>query len=123
MNHEPVPRELLTIINRLFSLQLSADRHDTPEPVQRGIRRMRDAFEEYGLNWEDPMGQPFNETRTDLEARIAGTGSENLRVTEVIKPIIRRIVNDGPKVQSEIVQPGLVVVESKSEEPEHEQHD
>jgi hypothetical protein len=35
------------------------------------------------------MGQAFNETRTDLEASIAGAGAEDLVVVEVIKPIVR----------------------------------
>ncbi|MNP69551.1 hypothetical protein D3C76_1656630 [compost metagenome] len=60
---------------------------------------------------EDPLGQPFKETRTDLEATIVGAGTENLVVTEVIKPVIRLV--NGPV--SRIVQKGIVVVQSKEE--------
>ena len=60
--------------------------------------------------YEDPMDQPFNETRTDLEVSIAGTRTEDLRVIEVIKPIIRF----GDRTSSRVVQKGIVIVESKS---------
>ena len=56
------------------------------------------------------MGETFNETRTDLEASITGSGTENLHVVEVIKPIVRV----GDKNFSRVVQKGIVVVESKS---------
>ncbi len=59
------------------------------------------------------MGQPFNETRADLEASIAGEGTENLRVTEVIKPIIRY----GEPAYSRVIQKGIVVVRSQTAEP------
>jgi hypothetical protein len=80
---------------------------------------MKDAFEELGLFYEDPMGQSYKETRTDLEATISGQGTENLEVVEVIKPIIRvsRLVNSqetgGARALSRIAQKGIVVVESK----------
>jgi hypothetical protein len=59
------------------------------------------------------MGQAFKETRTDLEATIAGTGTENLVVVEVIKPIIRATLKGGEAGSSKIVQRGIVIVESR----------
>ena len=53
----------------------------------------------------------YNETRTDLEASIAGNSAENLIVTEVIKPIIRLRTSSGTTT---IVRKGIVVVESRS---------
>ena len=67
-------------------------------------------FEGEKLYYEDPMGQVFSETRTDLEASITGTNTENLYVVEVIKPIIRI----GDRQFSRVVQKGIVVVESKT---------
>jgi hypothetical protein len=63
-------------------------------------------------NWaffyEDPMGQNFQETRTDVEATISGKGTEHLKIVEVIKPIIRH----GQRDLSRVIQKGIVVVEA-----------
>jgi len=63
-----------------------------------------------GLIYQNPLGEPYNETRTDLEASIAGSSADNLVITEVIKPIIRLRTNSGATT---IVRKGVVVVESK----------
>jgi hypothetical protein len=55
------------------------------------------------------MGQIFKETRTDLEATISGSSTEDLHVVEVIKPIIRQ----GSRQFSRVAQKGIVIVESK----------
>jgi hypothetical protein len=36
----------------------------------------------------DPLGEPYNETRTDCEAEIGGNNLQNLFISNVIKPII-----------------------------------
>ena len=79
---------------------------------QRHIDNIRDAFGDLGLACEDPMGQRFNETRTDLDATISGASADNLVVVEVIKPIIRAIVTDGSGNFTRIVQKGIVVVQA-----------
>ncbi len=58
------------------------------------------------------MGQQFKETRTDLDATISGSGTESLVVVKVIKPIIRAILRDG---FSQVIQKGVVIVESRKE--------
>lgn len=68
-----------------------------------------------GLSYEDPMGQSFKETRTDLDATISGTGTNNLVVVEVIKPIIRALFRDGSGEYAKIVQKGIVIVESQKD--------
>jgi len=68
-----------------------------------------------GLAYEDPMGQPFNETRTDLEATISGVGTEDLVVVEVIKPIIRSVSNGETTGISRVIQKGIVVVQSRKD--------
>ena len=91
------------------SVWLAEDFTATHEAEQRA----RQAFEEQQIIFEDPMGQDFNETRTDLDASITGVGAEDLKVVEVIKPIVRC----GTKNLSRVVQKGIVVVESKSAQP------
>ncbi len=80
---------------------------------------MKDVFESVfasasesniGLSYHNPIGEKYSDTRTDLEASIAGSSSENLVITEVIKPIIR--YRQGSMTM--IARKGIVVVESKS---------
>ena len=67
------------------------------------------------MSYEDPMGQPFKETRTDLDATISGSGTENLVVVEVIKPIIRILLRKESVELKKVVQKGIVIVESQKE--------
>jgi hypothetical protein len=121
-----IPKCILTVLNQLYELERKLNAHGDPANIARNIGKIRDAFAEDGfpimdaqggrvrlrLVYEDPMGQPFRETQTDLEATIAGTDTEDLVVVEVIKPVIRATVRDGI---SEIVQQGVVIVESRKE--------
>lgn len=111
-----VPKCALTLLNNLYEIERKLAMHGDPGNAARNIEKMKDAFgevggifERYCLFIEDPMGQPFKETRTDLEVSISGKGTNNLVVIEVIKPIIRV----GGADFSRVVQKGIVVVQSK----------
>ena len=111
MAHMPVievPRWALTLMNNLYEVERKLALHGDPGNAFRNVEKMKDAFGGEGLFYEDPMGQPFRETRTDLEATISGEGTENLMVVEVIKPIIR----GGSTDFSRVVQKGIVLVQS-----------
>jgi hypothetical protein len=131
------PKTILTVLNQLYELERKLKKLDDQANLTRNIGKMKDAFAEEGLPplgavggqrricfaYEDPMGQPFKETRTDLEATISGSGTENLVVVEVIKPIIRAIVKDSAGEFSKIVQKGVVIVESRKEQQSHVRND
>jgi len=119
-----VPKSILTVLNQLYELEQKLKKHGDPGNFSRNIGKMKDAFAEEGLPaqdqtggevrirlaYVDPMGQPCDETRTDLEATIAGAGTDHLVVVEVIKPIVRATVRDGFSL---VVQKGIVIVESR----------
>lgn len=63
-----------------------------------------------GFVYYNPIGEDYNITRTDCEASIAGDSTDNLLITEVIKPIIR--LHSGSA--SFIVQKAVVVVKAKN---------
>lgn len=117
-----IPKSILTVLNQLYELEQKLKKQGDPSNFSRNIGKMKDAFAEEGLPdgtstriclaYEDPMGTPFSETRTDLEVTISGTGTDNLAVVEVIKPIIRAKIMDGV---SHVVQKGVVIVESRKE--------
>jgi hypothetical protein len=112
-----LPKFVLQTLNHLYEVERKLALHGDAAGVLRNIERIKDAFADEKLFYEDPMGQAFSETRADLEASIAGEGTENLRVTEVIKPIVRY----GDAAYSRVVQKGIVVVRSQTAEAEGNQ--
>lgn len=105
-----VPKWALTVLNNLYEIERKLAIHGDPGNASRNIEKMKDAFAEQMLFYEDPMGEPFKETRTDLEASISGAETENLVVVEVIKPVIRF----GEAAFSRVVQKGIVMVQSEA---------
>ena len=104
---QEIDKWLLIVMNNLYEIERKLIMHGNAGNVARNVERIKEALAAGGLFYEDPLGQPFKETRTDLEANISGTMTENLFVTEVIKPIIRC----GTSELSRVVQKGIVVVE------------
>jgi hypothetical protein len=111
-NQASAPKWVLTLLNQLFEIEkkLTACESSDPANCLRNVVKIKDALEAQGLFYEDPKGQHFKETRTDLEATISGTGTDNLIVVEVIKPVIR----EGTRDLSRVSQKGIVIVESKN---------
>jgi hypothetical protein len=107
-----IPKWALQMLNNLYEIERKLTAHGDPGNVGRNVEKMKGAFRNEGLFYEDPLGQPFRETRTDVEANISGQGTENLVVTDVIKPIIRFRQAE----YSRVVQKGIVVVQSQDEE-------
>ena len=112
-----VPKWALQVLNNLCDIERKLALSGDPLNVRRNVERIKEAFEDQQIFYEDPMGQDFNETRSDLEASITGTGTESLKVVEVIKPIVRY----GKKDLSRVVQKGIVVVESKADQSTEQQ--
>lgn len=108
-HHVVIAPELIFILNQVFEIEQKVDKLKETNSIQRNISRLKDKFEEMRLVYHNPLGERFNETRTDCEASISGNSTENLVIKEVIKPIIR--LKDG-KVTT-IVQKAVVVVESQ----------
>lgn len=115
-NQPSAPKWAMTLLNQLFEIEkkLTASELSDPSNCLRNVAKIKDAMEEQRLFYEDPTGQSFNETRTDLEATISGTGTDNLKVVEVYKPIIR----EGTRDLSRVSQKGIVIVESQLTEEE-----
>jgi hypothetical protein len=103
------PKYVFTILNNVYEIQRKAQLSEDTHSILRNTGRITETFSDLGYFFEDPMGQEFKDTRTDLEATISGTQTENLYVVEVIKPIIRV----GNQSLSKVIQKGIVVVESK----------
>lgn len=108
----------LDIINQIFEIERKVEKLQETNSIQRNVTKLKEILEsqmtplfsnEAGFIYENPLGQKYDETRTDCNASIAGENTENLVITEVIKPIIRLKQNDITR----IVQKAVVVVQSQ----------
>lgn len=106
-----IPKFLLLIINNIFEIQKKVEFSDENLNIGRNLTKICEALGEQGLTFENPLGQKFNQTRTDLDATISGQGTEELVVVDVLKPIIRL----GNSNNSVVVQKGIVIVEASKE--------
>jgi len=109
INQLAPPKWACALLNHLYEVEKKLIAFGDVGNAMRNVDKMKGVFEEMGLFYEDPMGQAFKETRTDLEATISGTGTDNLTVVEVIKPVLRQ----GTRDFSRVTQKGIVIVESK----------
>jgi hypothetical protein len=116
------PQEYLDFINQIFEIEKKANNLKEENSIQRNINKMKGIMEEdffkgssaIGLTYHNPLGEDYSDTRTDCEATISGMGVENLEIVEVIKPIIYYSYQEGDKVIKVIVQPAVVIVQSKN---------
>ena len=102
----------LDMLNQVFEIDKKAERLEEHNSISRNVNKLKEMFETElfpngsGLTYYNPIGEPYNETRTDCEASIAGESTDDLVITEVIKPIIR--MKSGGFNQ--IVQKAVVIV-------------
>ena len=104
----------LDILDQIFEIEKKVETIGESNSISRNLLRIKEVFENMeidgGLIYHNPIGELYKETRTDLEATIAGPSAENLIVTEVIKPIIR-YKKGGVTI---IARKGIVIVESNN---------
>ena len=114
-----VPQAYLDLINQIFEIEKKAMNIKEDNSIQRNINKINGLledgfFKDVGLTYHNPLGESYTDTRTDCEATIAGTEVENLEIIEVIKPIIFYAYQENEKVIKVIVQPAVVIVQSKN---------
>ncbi len=97
------------IINQLYELQQKLIQEQLDEKVERNLSRIFNTLEEEGYILKNPIGEWYNETRTDCEASIVGKESKSMIITQVLKPIIYKKENN----QMVLLQRAVVLVESK----------
>jgi len=95
--------------NLVFELEKKLGESDSPG-VKRNVQRMKDVLDEAGILLMNPLGEPYQETRTDLEANIAAAGRGPLFVLEVIKPVLYAQQATGKA----LLQKGVVIVGTKA---------
>lgn len=105
-------KKYLFLLNQIFEMEKKVEKLQEKNSIQRNLNKLKSFFEEefiegVSLMIENPINQKYDETRTDVEAMIAGESAENLVIVDVIKPIIR--IKQNNRIQ--IIQKGVVIVE------------
>ena len=98
----------IAVANQVFEIEKKSKGSALEKSLQRNIARLKQLLEEEGYRTHNPLGEPYQLTRLDCEAMVAGDGASSLRIVEVIKPII--YFQEGGRNQ--IVQKGVVITES-----------
>lgn len=98
----------IKMANLVFELEKKLSVQPPGPGITRNIDRMKTVLEEGGLLLLNPLGEVYNEMRTDLEASITGVPDGSLRILDVIKPILYA-THDG---QRTLLQRGVVIVGS-----------
>ena len=117
-----VPQAYLDFMNQIFEIEKKAANLKEENSIQRNLNKMKGILEEeffkgsstIGLTYHNPLGESYSDTRTDCEATISGTGVDDLEIIEVVKPIIFYAYQENEKVIKVIVQPAVVIVQSKN---------
>lgn len=117
-----VQQAWLDFMNQIFEIEKKSANLKEENSIQRNLNKMKGILEEeffkgsptIGLTYHNPLGESYSDTRTDCEATISGTGVENLEIIEVVKPIIFYAYHENERVIKVIVQPAVVIVQSKN---------
>ena len=105
----PLQQNHVKIINQLIELEKKIAGKEELLSLQRNIDRIKNTFEEMGLQVLNPLGEPYAETRTDCTASISGDSIKNLYISNVIKPIVYEQQNGS----RQLLQKGVVIAETK----------
>jgi len=106
-----VPKEYLLVINQIFEMENKISKLTENNSLQRNLDKIKNMFADMGLTFDNPIGEKYDETRTDCEASITGDSAENLEIVEVLKPIVRLSQNG----ISAIAQKGVVIVKERQQ--------
>lgn len=101
--------QAIQIINQIFEIQQKLKQDNIDARYERNLKRLYSIFEDEGYVCKNPIGEKYNDSRTDCEASIAGKEGRNMEITQVIKPIIYKQQGS----EATIVQKGIVIIENK----------
>ena len=114
-----VPQAYLDFINQIFDIEKKAANLKEENSIQRNTNKLKSLIDEgifqgNSFTFHNPLGEKYDETRGDCDADIAGSTVENLKIVEVIKPIIFYTYQENEKTLKVIAQRALVLVESSN---------
>ncbi|WP_138434893.1 hypothetical protein [Winogradskyella algicola] len=97
---------MIEIINQIFALESKLIKTGSND-YTRNFDRIASEFENLNYHVINPIGKPYRNEMTDVEASISGDLNKNSKITKVLKPIIYQIDDN----ETKLVQKGIVIVE------------
>ena len=102
-------KTFLQIINQLADIQQKLEASGQSAQFERNFNKLTYLIEEEGFVYKNPLGEKYNDSRTDCEANIVGREGKHMIITQVLKPIIYKKDSSGLS----LVQKALVIVENR----------
>jgi len=100
-------KALCNIINQIFNIEQIVLCTNENNRLSRRFERISEQFKNMNIFISNPINERYNPSRTDCEASITGEGTKDMKIIEVIKPIIFHGHVDSRK----IIQRGIVIVQ------------
>lgn len=97
---------VLSIINQLHLLESKLRKQSELSTGIRQLDRIKGVLESEGYVIDNPLGEPYNSMRTDLEVNLVSSEDTSLQVNEVIKPVVY-LKKAG---ENNLLQRGVVIV-------------
>ncbi|HNC01712.1 MAG TPA: hypothetical protein PKK64_13040 [Saprospiraceae bacterium] len=119
-----VPQAYLDLINQVFEIEKKSTLLKEENSILRNVNKLKDLMQNelfnvkgnetpIGFTYHNPIGENYSDTRTDCEASIAGTKTDDLEIVEVIKPIIFYNYFEDSRPMKNIAQKAVVIVKSR----------
>ena len=100
-------QSMIQIINQLSDIKQKIVAENLEKKFERNFNRIFSILDDEGFICQYPLGEKYNETRTDCEASIVGETSEKMVITQVLKPLIYKRNNN----EINLTQKAIVIVE------------
>ena len=97
---------MITIINQIFSLEEKIKKDDN-DNYNRYFERIYHELEVMEYDVINPIGKPYRNEMTDMDANVTGELSSSSKITKVLKPIIYQVKDN----QTQLLQKGIVIVD------------
>ena len=97
---------MIEVINQIFALQTKLIKSENND-YSRYFDRISAEFKQLNFHVINPIGKPYRNEMTDVEASILGDLNKNSKITKVLKPIIYLTEDNDTK----LIQKGIVIVE------------
>lgn len=98
---------LCNIVNQIFAIEQKVQPEPSYRSLSRRFDRIKDQLKILDLHVLDPINENYDSSRIDCDASITGEGTNEMKIVEVIKPIIFH----GTSSSRRILQRGVVIVE------------
>ena len=100
-------QNIIQLINQLVEIKQKIVSENLENKFDRNFNRLFFLLEDEGFIIQYPLGEKYNETRTDCEASIVGETSEKMFITQTLKPLIYKKNND----EINLIQKAVIIVE------------